>query len=77
MNAYEFQAKPKDGCIEIPVEYRDETTGTVRVIVSHEGQPPNDSSDVSTTPITNKLRPFGLYAGEFVVPDDFNAPLSE
>lgn len=24
-----------------------------------------------------KLRPFGLCAGEFVVPDDFDAPLPE
>ncbi len=26
---------------------------------------------------TKQLRPFGLCAGEFTVPDDFDAPLSE
>lgn len=33
MNAFEFQAKPKDGRIEIPAEYQDRIVGTVRVIV--------------------------------------------
>ena len=33
MNAFEFQAKPKDGRIEIPAEYQDKIAGTVRVIV--------------------------------------------
>ncbi|MDQ3321385.1 MAG: type II toxin-antitoxin system Phd/YefM family antitoxin [Acidobacteriota bacterium] len=27
--------------------------------------------------IDSKLRPFGLSAGEFVVPDDFDAPLPD
>ncbi|PSB34946.1 type II toxin-antitoxin system Phd/YefM family antitoxin [Chlorogloea sp. CCALA 695] len=27
--------------------------------------------------ITNQLRPFGLCAGEFTVPDDFDDPLPE
>jgi len=29
------------------------------------------------TPLKNGLRPFGLCAGEFVVPDDFDEPLPE
>ena len=29
------------------------------------------------TPIHKQLRPFGLCAGEFTVPDDFDAPLPE
>lgn len=33
MNAFEFQANPKDGRIEIPAEYQDKIAGTVRVIV--------------------------------------------
>lgn len=33
MYAFEFQAKPKDGRIEIPAEYQDKIAGTVRVIV--------------------------------------------
>ena len=33
MHAFEFQAKPKNGRIEIPIEYQDKISGTVRVIV--------------------------------------------
>ena len=33
MYAFEFRAKPENGRIEIPVEYKDKLTGTVRVIV--------------------------------------------
>jgi prevent-host-death family protein len=29
------------------------------------------------TPRTETLRPFGLYAGEFALPDDFATPLPE
>ena len=31
----------------------------------------------AVTPKSKKLRPFGLCAGEFVVPEDFDAPLPE
>ena len=31
----------------------------------------------TTKSITKPLRPFGLCTGEFVVPDDFDAPLPE
>lgn len=34
--------------------------------------PPNE-----VIPKSKKLRPFGLCAGEFVVPEDFDAPLPE
>jgi hypothetical protein len=33
MYAFEFQAKLKDGRIEVPVEYQDKISGTVHVIV--------------------------------------------
>ena len=37
MYAFEFQAKPQNGRIEIPAEYKEKIKGTVRVIVlSHE-----------------------------------------
>jgi len=40
MHAFEFQAKPKNGRIEIPVEYQDKISGTVRVILlSSENSP--------------------------------------
>ena len=38
MNAFEFQAKPKNGRIEIPAEYKDKIVGTVRVIVLSQEQ---------------------------------------
>jgi hypothetical protein len=38
MKSFEFQAKPKDGRIEIPVEYQDEIVGTVRVLVFSQEQ---------------------------------------
>ncbi len=33
MDAFEFQTKLNNGRIEIPAEYKDKITGTVRVIV--------------------------------------------
>ncbi len=33
MIAIEFQAHVKDGTIEVPLEYRDQLPGTVRVII--------------------------------------------
>lgn len=38
MYAIEFQAKPKNGQIEIPAEYKDKITGIVRVIVLSQEQ---------------------------------------
>ncbi|GBO51918.1 prevent-host-death protein [Pseudanabaena sp. lw0831] len=37
----------------------------------------NQNSPKAVTPKSKKLRPFGLCAGEFVVPEDFDAPLSD
>ena len=36
-----------------------------------------DKAIAELKPITNQLRPFGLCAGEFTVPDDFDDPLPE
>jgi antitoxin (DNA-binding transcriptional repressor) of toxin-antitoxin stability system len=33
--------------------------------------------DQSSSEVSDKLRPFGLCAGEFDVPDDFDSPLPE
>jgi len=38
MYAFEFKAKPKDGRIEIPAEYKNKIVGTVRVIVLSQEQ---------------------------------------
>ena len=38
MFTFEFQAKPENGHIEIPAEYKDKIVGTVRVIVLSQEQ---------------------------------------
>jgi len=38
MHAFEFQARPRNGQIEIPAEYQDKIVGTVRVIVLSQEQ---------------------------------------
>ena len=45
------------------------------IIIMQEGQPIAEIKPVSFT--SQKMRPFGLCAGEFTVPDDFDAPLPE
>jgi prevent-host-death family protein len=34
-------------------------------------------SITSTEPVSDQRRPIGLYAGQFTVPDDFDAPLPD
>ena len=45
------------------------------LVIVREGKPVAEVKPVLTP--TNTLRPFGLCAGEFTVPDDFDAPLPE
>jgi prevent-host-death family protein len=45
------------------------------VVIVRAGQPVAEMKPVVVG--TKQLRPFGLYAGEFTVPDDFDAPLPE
>ncbi|MEG4944540.1 type II toxin-antitoxin system Phd/YefM family antitoxin [Microcoleus sp. F4-D5] len=40
-------------------------------------QADRSSAELRPIPSSKKLRPFGLCAGEFTVPDDFDAPLPE
>jgi hypothetical protein len=76
MYAVEFQAKVKNGIIEIPARYRDQIKQMVRVIVLAE--PDDKPSNLIDQLLENRfLRPFGLGRGEFSVPDDFDAPLPE
>jgi len=44
-------------------------------IVVYQGQRP--VAEIRPTKETAALRPFGLAAGEFVVPDDFDDPLPD
>jgi antitoxin (DNA-binding transcriptional repressor) of toxin-antitoxin stability system len=45
------------------------------LVIVRAGQPVVEMKPI--TPDVGELRPFGLCAGEFVVPDDFDAPLPE
>lgn len=45
------------------------------VIIIKDGKPLAEFKPVIKT--SKLLRPFGLYIGEFIVPDDFDAPLPE
>lgn len=45
------------------------------IILLRDGEPVAEIKQVTTR--ARDLRPFGLCAGEFVVPEDFDAPLPE
>jgi prevent-host-death family protein len=45
------------------------------LVIIEAGKPVAEIKPVASTPA--KLRPFGLCAGEFTVPDDFDTPLPE
>jgi prevent-host-death family protein len=45
------------------------------LVIVRAGQPVAEIKPVAAG--TKKLRPFGLCAGEFTVPEDFDAPLPE
>ena len=45
------------------------------IIIIQAGKPIAEIKPVS--PTSQQLRPYGLCAGEFIVPDDFDAPLPE
>jgi len=58
--------------------HRVETGETLVLIKS--GKPVAEIKPIISSSINSpsmQLRPFGLCAGEFIVPDDFNAPLPE
>ena len=58
MQAYEFYAKPKDGVIPIPEQYRNQITDNVMVIIldknpvtpSHNDTTPRNKTDVLSPP---------------------------
>ena len=59
---------------DLPAYLRRVEAGETLVIVK-AGRPMAEIKPVVSTPKT--LRPFGLCAGEFTVPDDFDDPLPE
>jgi len=54
MQAIEFQTRIEDGAILIPEEYRDELSGTVRVIVMKEDR--TEGSSMIEELLANPLR---------------------
>jgi antitoxin (DNA-binding transcriptional repressor) of toxin-antitoxin stability system len=57
-----------------PAEYLDRVMDGETVVVYREEQP---IAEIRPLPESRALRPIGLAAGEFVVPDDFDDPLPD
>jgi prevent-host-death family protein len=58
-----------------PAALLDRVEAGERIVVSRAGRPVAELCPLS--PATRSPRPFGLAAGAFVVPDDFDAPLPD
>ena len=59
MHVYKFRAKPENGRIEIPAEYKDKIVGSVRVIVLSQEQ------SVGTADIIDRLLEHPLEIKDF------------
>jgi antitoxin (DNA-binding transcriptional repressor) of toxin-antitoxin stability system len=57
-----------------PIKYFDRVEAGETLVIIRADKPIAEIKPISNN---KKLRPFGLCAGEFTVPDDFDAPLSE
>ena len=55
-----------------PLQYLHQVEAGETIVIIRQ-----DKAIAELKPITNQLRPFGLCAGEFTVPDDFDDPLPE
>lgn len=58
-----------------PLKYLRQVKAGITVIITQVDKPIAELRPISTS--SKQLRPFGLCAGEFTVPDDFDAPLPE
>lgn len=58
-----------------PQSILDRVEAGERVVVSRDGRPVAELRKIE--PAAREPRPFGLAAGEFTVPDDFDDPLPE
>jgi prevent-host-death family protein len=58
-----------------PAAFLDQVEAGERVVVCRGGRPVAEL--LPLPPHSQGLRPFGLAAGAFVVPSDFDAPLSD
>jgi len=61
---------------DLPAFLQRAETGATLVLIK-SGKPVAETKPILAKPLSMPLRPFGLCAGEFTVPDDFNAPLPE
>lgn len=57
-----------------PLKYLHQVEAGETLIIVKADQPIAELRPIATA---KQLRPFGLCAGEFTVPDDFDAPLKE
>ncbi len=58
-----------------PLKYLRQVEAGVTFVILQADKPIAELRPISTS--TKQLRPFGLCAGEFTVPDDFDDPLPE
>ena len=59
-----------------PAAFLDRVVVGESLVVSRDGQPIAEIRPVAPTPIVTR-RPFGLAAGQFIVPPEFDEPLPE
>uniref|UniRef100_B8HVK7 Prevent-host-death protein n=1 Tax=Cyanothece sp. (strain PCC 7425 / ATCC 29141) TaxID=395961 RepID=B8HVK7_CYAP4 len=57
-----------------PLKYLNQVEAGETLVIFRSDQPIAELKPIANS---NQLRPFGLCAGEFTVPDDFDAPLPE
>ncbi|MBW4446701.1 MAG: type II toxin-antitoxin system prevent-host-death family antitoxin [Spirirestis rafaelensis WJT71-NPBG6] len=58
-----------------PLQYLNQVEAGESFVIVQANKPIAELQPIVNT--KKQLRPFGLCAGEFLVPDDFDAPLSE
>jgi antitoxin (DNA-binding transcriptional repressor) of toxin-antitoxin stability system len=58
-----------------PLKYLRQVEAGETLIIIRSNQPIAELKPITSG--SKQLRPFGLCAGEFIVPDDFDAPLPE
>jgi antitoxin (DNA-binding transcriptional repressor) of toxin-antitoxin stability system len=58
-----------------PLQYLNQVEAGESFVIMQADKPIAELKPITTT--EKKMRPFGLCAGEFTVPDDFDAPLPE
>jgi antitoxin (DNA-binding transcriptional repressor) of toxin-antitoxin stability system len=58
-----------------PLQYLNQVEAGESFVIMQADKPIAELKPITTT--EKKMRPFGLCAGEFTAPDDFDAPLPE